>query len=73
MPLPLERGLDVTDYGQAQAVVQHAVQHFGRVDILVNCAGAWRVNLFVDSQPEAHGSPIFKVVQKKWYLVLCQF
>ena len=44
--------LDVTSYGQAQAVVQQAVQRFGRVDILVNCAGAWRVNLFVDSQPE---------------------
>jgi 2-hydroxycyclohexanecarboxyl-CoA dehydrogenase len=44
--------LDVTKYGQAQAVVQQVTQHFGRVDILVNCAGAWRVNLFVDSQPE---------------------
>ena len=44
--------LDVTNYEQAQAVVQQAVQRFGRVDILVNCAGAWRVNLFVDSQPE---------------------
>jgi 2-hydroxycyclohexanecarboxyl-CoA dehydrogenase len=44
--------LDVTHYGQAQAVVQHVMQRFGRLDILVNCAGAWRVNLFVDSQPE---------------------
>jgi NAD(P)-dependent dehydrogenase (short-subunit alcohol dehydrogenase family) len=44
--------LDVTHYGQAQAVVQHVMQRFGRIDILVNCAGAWRVNLFVDSQPE---------------------
>src|SRR5207249_11056315 len=44
--------LDVTNYGQAQAVVQQAVQRFGRVDILINCAGAWRVNLFVDSQPD---------------------
>jgi 2-hydroxycyclohexanecarboxyl-CoA dehydrogenase len=44
--------LDVTSYGQAQAVVQQAVQRFGRVDILINCAGAWRVNLFVDFQPE---------------------
>jgi 2-hydroxycyclohexanecarboxyl-CoA dehydrogenase len=43
--------LDVTDYPQAQAMVQQVVQRFGRVDILVNCAGAWRVNLFVDSQP----------------------
>ncbi len=44
--------LDVTNYEQAQAVVQRAIRRFGRLDILVNCAGAWRVNLFVDSQPE---------------------
>jgi 2-hydroxycyclohexanecarboxyl-CoA dehydrogenase len=44
--------LDVTNYEQAQAVVEQAIQRFGRLDILVNCAGAWRVNLFVDSQPE---------------------
>src|SRR5262245_32392731 len=43
--------LDVTNYPQAQAMVQQVLQRFGRVDILVNCAGAWRVNLFVDSQP----------------------
>jgi NAD(P)-dependent dehydrogenase (short-subunit alcohol dehydrogenase family) len=43
--------LDVTDYAQAQALVQLVVQQFGRLDVLVNCAGAWRVNLFVDSQP----------------------
>ena len=41
--------LDVTNYEQAQAVVQHAIQRFGRLDIVVNCAGAWRVNLLVDS------------------------
>jgi len=44
--------LDVTHYEQAQAVVQQVMQRFGRIDILVNCAGAWRVNLFMDSQPE---------------------
>jgi 2-hydroxycyclohexanecarboxyl-CoA dehydrogenase len=43
--------LDVTNYAQAQAVVQQVVEQFGRIDVLVNCAGAWRVNLFVDSQP----------------------
>jgi 2-hydroxycyclohexanecarboxyl-CoA dehydrogenase len=43
--------LDVTDYAQVQAMVQQVVQQFGRTDVLVNCAGAWRVNLFVDSQP----------------------
>src|SRR5258708_3475895 len=41
----IDLALDVTNYEQAQAVVQQAVQRFGRVDILVNCAGAWRVNL----------------------------
>lgn len=35
--LPLE--LDVTDYGQVQATVAKAVQHFGRIDVLVNNAG----------------------------------
>jgi 2-hydroxycyclohexanecarboxyl-CoA dehydrogenase len=44
--------LDVTDYAQVQQTMQQAQQRFGRLDILVNCAGAWRVNLFVDSQPE---------------------
>ena len=44
--------LDVTDYAQTQAMVRHVLDQFGRVDVLVNCAGAWRVNLFVDSQPD---------------------
>lgn len=44
--------LDVVDYAQVQAVMQQVVQRFGRIDVLVNCAGAWRVNLFVESQPE---------------------
>jgi 2-hydroxycyclohexanecarboxyl-CoA dehydrogenase len=43
--------LDVTNYAQAQAMVQQVVEQCGRIDVLVNCAGAWRVNLFVDSQP----------------------
>jgi 2-hydroxycyclohexanecarboxyl-CoA dehydrogenase len=44
--------LDVTQYAQVQAAVQQVVGQFGRIDVLVNCAGAWRVNLFVDSQPD---------------------
>ncbi|MFN8348145.1 MAG: SDR family NAD(P)-dependent oxidoreductase [Spirosomataceae bacterium] len=32
-------GIDVTDEAQVQAVVEQAVAHFGRVDILVNCVG----------------------------------
>ncbi len=44
--------LDVTQYEQARTVVQEAVQRFGRLDVLVNCAGAWRIGLFMDMQPE---------------------
>jgi 2-hydroxycyclohexanecarboxyl-CoA dehydrogenase len=44
--------LDVVNYAEAQAMVQQVLQRFNRIDVLVNCAGAWRVNLFVDSQPE---------------------
>ena len=45
--------LDVTNYGQAQAVVQQAVQRFGRVDILVNCAGiALTPKPLLDTTPE---------------------
>jgi 2-hydroxycyclohexanecarboxyl-CoA dehydrogenase len=44
--------LDVTSYAQVQAAMQEVQQRFGRIDVLVNCAGAWRVNLFMDSQPE---------------------
>ncbi len=44
--------LDVTSYAQAQAVVQDVAGRFGRIDVLVNCAGTWRVSLFVDSKPE---------------------
>ncbi|GIX48182.1 MAG: 3-oxoacyl-ACP reductase [Candidatus Tectimicrobiota bacterium] len=46
------RTLDVTDFAQAQQVVREVVARFGRLDVLVNCAGAWRLNLFVDSTPE---------------------
>lgn len=35
--LPLQ--LDVTDYGQVHAAVAKAVEHFGRIDVLVNNAG----------------------------------
>jgi 2-hydroxycyclohexanecarboxyl-CoA dehydrogenase len=44
--------LDVTNYAQVRQAMQQVQQQWGRIDILVNCAGAWRINLFVDSQPE---------------------
>lgn len=44
--------LDVTSFDAANAAVAATVEKFGGLDVLVNCAGAWRVNLFVDSTPD---------------------
>jgi 2-hydroxycyclohexanecarboxyl-CoA dehydrogenase len=44
--------LDVTSFDAAQSAVAAATDRFGTLDVLVNCAGAWRINLFVDSTPD---------------------
>lgn len=44
--------LDVTSFDGATTAAAAAVEKFGGIDVLVNCAGAWRINLFVDSTPD---------------------
>lgn len=43
---------DLTDGAQAEALVQHAIDHFGRIDALVNNAGRTQVGPFLDISPE---------------------
>ncbi len=40
--------VDLSQAGQAEAVVKKSMERFGRVDILINCAGAARAGAFLE-------------------------
>ena len=44
--------LDVTSFENATAVVEQVVAQHQGVDVLINCAGAWRAGLFTESTPD---------------------
>ena len=44
--------LDVFSFEQVKGVVDQVVASHGRIDVLVNCAAAWRVGMFMDSTPD---------------------
>lgn len=44
--------LDVTSFEQVKGVVDQVVASHGRIDVLVNCAAAWRIGMFMDSTPD---------------------
>jgi len=43
---------DVTKLAEANRMVKAAVDKFGAIDILVNCAAAWRINFFMQTTEE---------------------
>lgn len=43
---------DVTKLAEANEMVKAAVDRFGAMDILVNCAAAWRINFFMQMTEE---------------------
>jgi len=49
---------DLTDGAQAEALVQHAIDRFGRIDGLVNNAGRTQVGPFLDISPDEWGGVI---------------
>lgn len=53
-------GADVADFSQAQAMVQQAIESFGRLDILVNNAGFVRDRMIV-SATEDDWDPVIRV------------
>lgn len=59
--------VSVSNKPQVDAAVDQAVQVFGRIDILVNCAGMLKPRLFVDF-PEAEWDAIFAVNVKGTFL-----
>lgn len=51
---------DLGDSGSIRALVQAVVDHFGRIDVLVNNAAIWEWDAFVDT-PEAHWDKLLTV------------
>lgn len=59
---------DITQAEQATALAQHCLQHFGRIDVLVNNAGITRDGLFM-MMPEADWDLVLLVNLKGAFLV----
>jgi hypothetical protein len=65
------QGVDVTQAGQVQGVMQHAVDHYGRVDVLVT-AHAWtRIEVALRLSEEDFDRTIATHLKGTW--LLCKY
>lgn len=44
--------MDVTNIDDIERSVREAVERFGHIDILLNCAGVWKPSKLVDLEPD---------------------
>lgn len=58
---------DVTDYSQVEAAINTAVEHFGRVDIVINNAGIAFPKMLLEHNPEEDFDLTINVNQKGVY------
>jgi NAD(P)-dependent dehydrogenase (short-subunit alcohol dehydrogenase family) len=64
----LASGADISDWDATRAMVQSAVEEFGRLDAVVNCAGILRDGIF-HKMPEADWDAVLKVHLKGSFAV----
>ncbi|GAB3091227.1 SDR family oxidoreductase [Aestuariicella hydrocarbonica] len=59
--------VNVTDYDQVAGMIDHACEHFGRVDIVINNAGIGNAKMLLDHDPVADFEGVTAVNQKGVY------
>src|SRR5882724_11557027 len=54
-------GVDLSDEASVSSVIEKTIQHFGRIDVLVNTVGAWRGGTSVHESSLADWNSLFEL------------
>jgi NAD(P)-dependent dehydrogenase (short-subunit alcohol dehydrogenase family) len=63
----MARPVDVTDFGQVEAMIDAAVEHFGTLDVVINNAGIGNPKMLLEHDPQADFDGVTNVNQKGVY------